>query len=251
MRKYVAEFVGTFVLVFFAVGAAVFGIDQSGVVGVALAFGLVLFALCYAIGPVSGCHVNPAVTVGALLAGRIGVVDAVGYWAAQLLGGIAGGAMLTFMVEAGNVTDQTGALGSSAYGETVNLTGAVVIEIILTFLLVFVVLAVTSVRGATPAAGAAIGLALAVVHLVGIPLTGTSVNPARSLGPALFSGGDALGQLWVFIVAPLVGGILAAGVYPLVYGPDKIGPDAEPALSRGWRRRGGVDYSRHTTLTPR
>ncbi|MGH8877082.1 MAG: MIP/aquaporin family protein [Stackebrandtia sp.] len=226
MRKLAAEFVSTFILVFLAVGAAVYGTDQSGVVGVALAFGLVLFALCYAIGPISGCHVNPAVTMGMLLSGRLSIVDAVGYWVAQLLGGIAGGAMLKFMVTAGGVTDQTGALGTNAYGDTVNLTGAVVIEIVLTFLLVFVVLAVTGRRGATPAAGAAIGLALAIIHIVGIPLTGTSVNPARSLGPALFNGGEAISQLWVFIVAPLVGGILAAGFYPLLFGSDKPEPQS-------------------------
>ena len=229
MRKLIAEFVGTFVLVFFAVGAAVFGMDQSGVVGVALAFGLVLFALCYAIGPISGCHVNPAVTVGMLVAGRLSITGAVGYWVAQLLGGIAGGALLKFMVTAGGVKDQTGALGTNAYGDTVNLTGAAVVEVVLTFLLVFVVLAVTGRQGATTAAGAAIGLSLVVIHLAGIPLTGTSVNPARSLGPALFSGGGALGQLWLFIAAPLVGGILAAGVYPLVYGADKPEPHTEPA----------------------
>lgn len=227
MRKLVAEFVGTFILVFLAVGAAVYGIAESGVVGVALAFGLVLFALCYAIGPISGCHVNPAVTIGALLSGRIGVTEAIGYWVAQLLGGIAGGAMLKFMVAAGGVTDQTGALGSNAYGDTVNLTGAVVIEIVLTFLLVFVVLAVTGPKGATPVAGAAIGLSLVIIHLVGIPLTGTSVNPARSLGPALFNGGESLSQLWVFIIAPLVGGILASGVYPILYGADKAPATAE------------------------
>lgn len=229
MRKYATEFLGTFILVFLAVGAAVYGIDQSGVVGVAFAFGLVLFALCYAIGPVSGCHVNPAVTMGMLLSGRTGIGDAIGYWVAQFAGGIAGGAMLKFMVEAGGVKDRTGALGSNAYGDTVNLTGAVVIEIALTFLLVFVVVTVTSRRGATPAAGAAIGLALVIIHIVGIPLTGTSVNPARSLGPALFAGGGALSQLWVFIVAPLVGGILAAGVYPLLYGPEPAEPRTDSA----------------------
>jgi aquaporin Z len=217
MKRYVAEFVGTLILVFFAVGSAVFGIESIGAVGVALAFGFVLLALVYAIGPVSGSHVNPAVTVGLLVAGRIGVRDAVGYVIAQLLGGIAGAALLKLLVETGDATDQTGALGSNGYGTAVNATGAFLAEVLLTFLLVFVVLAVVQ-HAPGNAGGAAIGLTLGAIHLVGIPLTGTSVNPARSLGPALFAGGDALSQLWVFLVAPLVGGALAALVRAVVAG---------------------------------
>lgn len=220
MRAIWAELVGTFCLVFFAVGAAVYGIEPDGIgyVGVALAFGLVLFALAYALGPISGCHVNPAVTLGALLAGRIGAGAAVGYWIAQFAGGIGAAAVIEYMTTGGGATDQTGALGANDYGATVDVGGAFVIEALLTFLLVFVVLAVTSKKGATPAAGAAIGLVLTVIHLVGLPLTGTSVNPARSLGPALFAGGEPLEHLWLFIVAPLVGGLLAAIVQPLLYG---------------------------------
>jgi aquaporin Z len=231
MRKLAAELLGTFCLVFFAVGSAVFGIHVIGAVGVALAFGLVLLALAYALGPVSGAHVNPAVTLGMLLAGRIGLRDAVGYWIVQFAGGIAAAALLQFMVSAGDVVDQTGSLGANDYGATVNLTGAVVIEVLLTFLLVFTVLAVTSGRGTTPVAGVAIGLVLAIIHLVGIPLTGTSVNPARSLGPALFAGGAPLEHLWVFIVAPLVGGILAAAVQPWLYAPEAVraGTEADAA----------------------
>lgn len=217
MREFWAELLGTFCLVFFAVGAAVYGIDTIGFVGVAFAFGLVLLALAYAVGPVSGCHVNPAVTLGALLAKRIDAATAVKYWIAQFIGGIAGAAMLKFMTTVGGVTDQTGVLGANDYGATVNLTGAIVIEALLTFLLVFTVLAVTSKRGETPVAGAAIGLVLAIIHLVGIPLTGTGVNPARSLGPALFAGGEPLEHVWVFLLAPLVGGILAAAVQPWLY----------------------------------
>ena len=203
---------GTFVLVFFAVGSAVAGLNLIGPVGVALAFGLVLLALVYAIGPVSGCHVNPAVTLGALISGRVRLNEAVGYWVAQFVGGIAAGALLKLMTSSfGKVVDQTGALGTDSYGKHISEGGAFVLEIVLTFLLVFVVLMVTEKQAAVGFAGLAIGLSLTVIHLVGIPLDGTSVNPARALGPALFEGGTALSQVWLFIVAPLVGGGLAAG----------------------------------------
>lgn len=215
-RKLAAEFVGTFVLVFVAVGSAVVGIDRIGPVGVALAFGLTLLALVYALGPVSGCHVNPAVTLGALLARRISPREAAGYVVAQVLGAIVAAAGLKALVEWGGVTDETGALGANAWGASVNTGGAFVVEAILTALLVMVVLLVTGRAGEPAAAGAAIGLALAVIHLVGIPLTGTSVNPARSIGPALFAGADVLQQLWLFVVAPLVGAVLAVGVWRLV-----------------------------------
>ncbi|MDN3241149.1 MIP/aquaporin family protein [Glycomyces tritici] len=230
MREFWAELLGTFILVFFAVGSAVYGIETIGFVGVALAFGLVLLALAYAVGPITGCHVNPAVTLGALLAKRVDAATAGKYWSAQFIGGIAGAAMLKFMTTAGDVTDQTGVLGANDYGATVNLGGAIVIEILMTFLLVFTVLAVTSKRGQTPLAGAAIGLVLAMVHLVGIPLTGTSVNPARSLGPALFAGGEPLAHVWVFILAPLVGGILGAVVQTLMYAHQSEGEAVEAQL---------------------
>jgi len=210
-RRVIAEFVGTFVLVFFAVGSAVFGLDDIGPVGVALAFGLVLLALAYAIGPTSGCHVNPAVTLGVLLNRGISAAEAGAYVAAQVLGAALAGGMLKLMVTAGGVRDQTGALGTNAWGTTVNGFGAFVIEALLTFLLVFVVLLVTARDAAPGFAGLAIGLVLTVIHLVGIPLTGTSVNPARSIGPALFEPA-ALGQLWLFVVAPLVGAVLAVAV---------------------------------------
>lgn len=211
-KKLIAELLGTFILVFFAVGSAVGGINLIGPVGVALAFGLVLLALVYAIGPVSGCHVNPAVTMGALLSGRIPLSEAAGYWVAQFVGGIAGGAMLKLMTSSfGKVVDQTHGLGTDSYGKHISEGGAFVLEIILTFLLVFVVLMVTEKEAAVGFAGLAIGLSLTVIHLVGIPLDGTSVNPARALGPAVFEGGSALSQVWLFILAPLVGGVLAAG----------------------------------------
>jgi aquaporin Z len=221
-KKLVAELVGTFVLVFFAVGSAVGGIKLIGPVGVAFAFGLVLLALVYAIGPVSGCHVNPAVTLGALLAGRIPLREAAGYWVVQFVGGIAGGAMLKLMTSSfGKVVDQTGTLGTDSYGKHISEGGAFVLEIVLTFLLVFVVLMATEKGAAAGFAGLAIGLSLTVIHLVGIPLDGTSVNPARALGPALFQGGTALSQVWLFIVAPLVGGVLAAGLNLLLWSESK------------------------------
>ena len=216
VRQVLAEFVGTAILVFFAVGAAVFGIDKVGAVGVALAFGLILLALAYSIGPVSGCHVNPAVTLGVLLRRGITVQEAGCYWVAQILGGLVGGALLKLMTSSfGKVTDQTGALGTNDWGKSISEGGAFVLEIILTFLLVFVVLLVTG-RAATPGfAGLAIGLVLTAIHLVGIPLDGTSVNPARSFGPAVFAGSHAMSHVWLFIVAPLIGGAVAALVLPL------------------------------------
>ncbi|MEZ5115682.1 MAG: aquaporin [Candidatus Nanopelagicales bacterium] len=233
-RKLVAEFVGTFLLVFLAVGAAVFGIGgfvgaagngpANGVVGVALAFGLVLLAIAYALGPVSGAHVNPAVTLAMLLGRRMPANEAVGYWIAQFLGGIAGGALLKLFVSSFGVTDQSGGLGTNSYDNgAINMAGAFVLEVVLTAAFVAVILLVTERVAAPGFAGIAIGLALTTVHLVGIPLDGTSVNPARSLGPALFAGGDALGQVWLFIVAPLIGGAVAVGVWLLT----RVEPAAE------------------------
>lgn len=223
-RKLAAEALGTFVLVFFAVGSAVFGLQAIGAVGVALAFGLVLLALAYAIGPVSGCHVNPAVTLGVLLARRISPREAGGYVIAQVVGAILAGGALKALVSWGGVKDQTGALGTNAWGKNINGGGAFAVEVILTALLVLVVLLVTGRATAPGFAGLAIGLTLTVIHLVGIPLTGTSVNPARSIGPALFEGGEALKQLWLFVIAPLIGAFVAFGVWPLV----RADGDADP-----------------------
>lgn len=225
-RKLAAEFVGTFLLVFLAVGAAVFGIaggvgldaagPASGTVGVAFAFGLVVLMLAYAFGPVSGTHVNPAVTLGVFLAKRIPGREAGLYMVAQVAGAIVGAALLKLFVSSFGVKDQTGALGTNSYDNgAIDMAGAFVLETVLTAAFVLVILLVTE-RVATPAAaGLAIGLALTAVHLVGIPLTGTSVNPARSLGPALFEGGTAMSQLWLFILAPLVGAVLGALTWKL------------------------------------
>jgi aquaporin Z len=229
-RKFLAELFGTAVLVFFAVGVAtlMFGFKfdggsvAAGVLATALTFGLVLLALAYAIGPISGCHVNPAVTIGALLARRIGLGEVLGYWLAQFLGGYAGAWVLWSLLKQSSIyhTSVQG-LGTDGYGTSslVHLSagGAFLAEVILTALFVFVILSVTGPVGNAGTAGVVIGLTLTVVHLIGIPLTGTSVNPARSLGPALIVGGTALSQVWLFIVAPLVGGIAAAIVHAVLY----------------------------------
>jgi aquaporin Z len=225
-RKFAAEAVGTFFLVVFGVGVATlsfgFGFTgaskSAGVVATALAFGLVLTGLAYSLGPLSGCHVNPAVTLGFLVSGRLALRDAIGYWAAQFAGGIAG-ALVLWGVMSGSPSysrKETG-LGANGYDKLsmvhINVGGAFGAEVILTLLFVFVILMVTSKIGAPGFAGLVIGLTLTIVHLIGIPLTGTSVNPARSLGPALIVGGDALNQVWLFIVAPLAGGAIASLLY--------------------------------------
>jgi aquaporin Z len=244
IRKLAVEFLGTAILVFFAVGVAtlMFGFKfaggsvAAGVVATALAFGLTLLALVYLIGPVSGCHVNPAVTMGALLTGRIGVTEAVGYLIAQFAGGIVGALVLwgTFSTSPLYHRTVTG-LGTDGYGSKsmihIGVGGAFIFEVVLTAIFVFVVLRVTSATANPATAAIAIGLGLTVVHLVGIPVTGTSVNPARSLGPALVVGGTALSQVWLFIVAPLAGGVLAAGLHRSLYREEDAGlaAEAQPA----------------------
>ena len=228
-RALLAEGLGTALLVFFGAGAATlsFGFKiagtslSAGVVATALVFGLVLLVLVYGIGPVSGCHVNPAVTIGFLAARRITFVDALGYWGAQVVGGIAGAAGLYGIVRTTSSYHASMGLGADGYGKAsmigANAAGAFTAEVVLTFVFVFVILAVTRRASNATVAGVVIGLALVLVHLVGIPIDGTSVNPARSIGPALFVGGSALSQLWVFIVAPLVGGSISALVYQFLY----------------------------------
>lgn len=220
VRSVAAEFLGTALLVFLAVGSAVGGIDAIGPVGVALAFGLVLLALAYAIGAISGCHINPAVTLGVLLAKGMTGTEAAYYWGAQFAGGVVGAALLKLMTSGfGGVTDETGNLGANNWGPNITLGGAFLLEVVLTFVFVTVILLVTG-RSATPGfAGLAIGLSLTAVHLVGIPLDGTSVNPARSFGPALFAGGESLAHVWLFIVAPLIGAALAYAVVRVLSTP--------------------------------
>jgi len=230
VRKIVAELLGTGLLVYFGVGVATlsfgFGTTGSsfaaGVVATALAFGLVLLALAYVLGPISGCHINPAVTIGAWLSGRVPLRDALGYWAAQFIGGILGALLLwaTFSCSPLYSRSKTG-LGTNGWGAAshihINAGGAFLIEVIMTAVFVFAVLGATSKTSNAATAGIIIGFSLTVVHFIGIPITGTSVNPARSLGPALVVDGTALSQVWLFIVAPLVGGALAAGLHRVLY----------------------------------
>ncbi len=217
MRKYLAEFLGTLVLVFMGCGSAMLlGCDASGGhLAVALAFGLSIVAMAYVIGGVSGCHVNPAVSLAMLLSRKMSLSDFVGYVVAQFAGAIVGAALLKAFVRFG-APDLTGALGSNGLG-TIGVGGAVLAEIILTAIFVFTILGVTSDPGKGSVAGIVIGLTLAFVHIVGIPLTGTSVNPARSFGPALWAGGQALSNVWVFLLAPLVGAALAALAFRFFY----------------------------------
>ncbi|MBQ6911701.1 MAG: MIP family channel protein [Bacteroidales bacterium] len=213
MKKYVAECLGTFVLTFLGCASAMFiGCGEpAGVVGVAIAFGLTVVAMAYTIGGVSGCHINPAITLAVALSGRMSWKDACGYWVGQLIGGIIAGACLLLLANVVAAPDLTGALGSNGVANAGGVGGAFLVEVIATFLFVLVVLGTTDSKiGAGNLAGLAIGLTLILVHLVCINLTGTSVNPARSIGPAIFAGGQALKDVWVFICAPLVGGALSA-----------------------------------------
>ena len=209
MKKYLAEFIGTFVLVLFACGvAAVTGcaVPEAAYVATALAFGLVIVAMAYSIGNISGCHINPAVSLAVWMNKGMSTKDFIGYVIAQFLGAIAGAAVLFALLGSNAALGQNGLADGS-------VVKSLVVEIILTFVFVLSILGVTSKVENGKVAGLVIGLSLTMVHLFGIPFTGTSVNPARSFGPALFVGGEALSCVWVFIVAPLVGGALAALVW--------------------------------------
>ena len=216
MKKYIAECLGTFVLTFLGCGTAMFlGCNTpAGVVGTAVAFGLSVIAMAYTIGSISGCHINPAITLGVALSGRMSWKDACGYWCGQVVGGIIAGALLLALTKVVSAPDLTGGLGSNGVANAGGVWGACLVEVIATFLFVLVVLGTTDEKlGAGKKAGIVIGLTLILIHLVCINLTGTSVNPARSIGPALFACGDALKNVWVFICAPLVGGALSALVW--------------------------------------
>jgi len=232
-KKLAAEFIGTAVLVIIAVGTATenFGFKlfggstAAGVVTTALAFGLVLIALVYAIGPISGCHVNPAVTLGFIASGRMKLGEGIAYMVAQVAGAI-GGALVLWGIFSGvpGYSRSVQGLGTDGYGAYslthLGQSSAFITEVVLTFVFVTVVLFATHSAAIKGAAGLAIGMALVVVHLVGIPLTGTSVNPARSFGPALIVGGHSMSQVWLFIVAPFVGAIVAAAVHHVIAGKD-------------------------------
>lgn len=221
MKKYVAELIGTFSLVLFGCGSAVIagnmqvGPTGIGLLGISIAFGFTVVAMAYAIGGISGCHINPAVTIGFLVAGKMEVKDAIGYIISQCIGAIFGAAVLSLIVS-GKPGWEMGewALGANGWGEGYlggyNTLSAFVIETVMTFLFLFVILAVTSKFGNGTMAGLAIGVTLMLIYLVAIPVTGASVNPARSLGPAIFAGGKAFAQLWLFFFAPILGAVLAA-----------------------------------------
>ena len=216
MKKYIAECIGTFVLTFLGCGAAVSlscGTDTASVVGTAIAFGLSVVAMAYTIGGISGCHINPAITLGCLVTGRISCKDSIGYIVGQVIGGIIAGAVLYALYPGSG-------LGANGIGAGCNGCWCIALtaEIILTALFVLVVLGAThKTNGATGNfAGLAIGLSLILIHLVGIYFTGTSVNPARSIGPAIFACGEALTNLWIFIVGPFVGALVAACLWKLV-----------------------------------
>ena len=225
IKKYIAEFIGTAVLVLFGCGAAVtantlLGNEGTGIplafstLLIAFAFGLSIVAMAYSIGNVSGCHINPAVSLAMLIAGRISLTDFIGYVIAQFLGGICGAGILCFFL------GSNASLGTNGYGEAsamgTPMMVAFVVEVVLTFVFLLLILGVTSKPEFANLAGLIIGLTLTLIHILGIPFTGTSVNPARSFGPALLAGGTALGQVWLFILAPLVGAALAAVVHKYV-----------------------------------
>ncbi len=228
MKKYVAELIGTFVLVLGGCGTAIFAGGAVGFLGVALAFGLTVVAMAYGIGAISGAHLNPAVSVGVFAAGRMSAKDLGGYIVAQVLGGILAAALLAFIV--GQYGGALGTFAANGYGEGffgndaggyvhISAAGAFVAEMVLTFIFLLVILGVTAKNAPNGFAGLAIGLTLTLIHLISIPLTNTSVNPARSISQAIFSENAlALPQLWVFIVAPIVGAALAACVWKYLSG---------------------------------
>lgn len=225
MKKYIAEFIGTAVLVVFGCGSAVAANTLVAGNGaeiplalstllIAFAFGLSIVAMAYSIGNVSGCHINPAVSFGLLVAGKMTVKDFIGYIVAQFLGGIAGAGLLVAFFGSNESLGQNGYAEASALGTSMPV--AFLVEVVLTFVFVLLILGVTSKTENASVVGLVIGLTLTLIHILGIPFTGTSVNPARSFGPALLAGGTALAQVWLFIVAPLVGGGIAALVHRYV-----------------------------------
>jgi len=219
MQKYIAEFVGTFTLVLFGCGTAVVAFQNVGNLGIAFAFGFALVAMAYGIGPVSGCHINPAVSLGVFAAGRMSKHDLVGYVVGQLLGGVTGAAVLLMIANgllAGYSVAQ-GGLGQngwgSGYAAGYSLLSAMVFEFVATLIFVTVILGSTHAGAPTAMAGLAIGITLVAIHIFGINITGVSVNPARSLGPALLVGGTALAQVWMFLVVPSAAGFVAGVIY--------------------------------------
>ena len=214
MKKYLCEFIGTAVLVLFGCGSAAIAGGALGTLGIALAFGLSIVAMAYVIGDVSGCHINPAVSLAMLINKKMSVKDFCFYVIAQVLGAIAGIGILYGIIACSSLDVAVCGLGANGFGEgygvELNMLGALIVEVVLTFVFIYTILGVTSDEKKGSVAGIVIGLTLAFVHIMGIPLTGTSVNPARSLAPAIFLCGTAIKQVWVFIVAPFVGSAIAA-----------------------------------------
>ena len=214
MKTLIAELIGTFALVLFGCGSAVLAGGEVGQLGIAFAFGLAIVAMAYGIGPISGCHVNPAVSFGAFMAGRMTLTSMFQYWIAQFIGAVLGAAVL-YLIASGKAGYDLAAngLGQNGWGTgylgEYSLVAALVFEVVATFLFLVVILGATQKSAPGMVAGLAIGLTLAVIHIVGIQVTGVSVNPARSFGPAVIVGGDAISQLWLFLVAPLIGAALA------------------------------------------
>ena len=213
MQKFVAEFIGTLTLVLFGCGAVVLGGEHVGQLGIALAFGFAIVAMAYGIGSISGCHVNPAVSLGAFIAGRMSAREMLVYWVAQFLGALVGAGILAA------IAGMAGGLGQNGWGPGYNgefsMQAALIFEVVMTAIFVIVILGSTSAEAPAGFAGLAIGITLAVIHIVGIQVTGVSVNPARSFGPAVLVGGQAIAQLWLFIVAPLVGALIGGALYRL------------------------------------
>jgi len=217
LKKFVAELIGTAVLVLFGCGAAVLGGENVGQLGIALAFGFAIIAMAYSIGPVSGCHVNPAVSLAAFVAGKMSAKDMGLYWIAQFIGAIIGAFVLASIAQ--GTPGEPISLGQNGWGPgylgEYPLMAAAIFEVVMTAIFVVAILGVTGEKAHGPFAGLAIGLTLAVIHIVGIQVTGVSVNPARSFGPALLAGGEALSQVWLFFVAPAAGAILGALLFRL------------------------------------
>jgi aquaporin Z len=215
-----AEFFGTMVLMLIGPGSAILASDTIGNLGVALAFGFALLIMAYAIGHVSGCHINPAVTLAFVVSGKLSVARAVYYWVAQAAGAVAGGLLLFIVTEGGDL-DNTGVFAANGWGDKIGspfgLGAVIVVEIVFTALLVFVVLSTTTVGYPLGFGGLAAGLTLGAIHLATIPVDNTSVNPARSLGAAVFAGGDAWTQIWAFIIWPAVGGFVGALVWAFIH----------------------------------
>lgn len=237
MKKYLAELVGTFILVLFGCGTAVVAGGQLGIVGIAFAFGFALIGAAYGIGPISGCHINPAVSLGVWAAGRMSLKDMIGYWIGQFIGAIIAAWVLSFYIVggiAGGYDVAVNGLGQNGWGPGYqggyNVISAIAFEFVATLIFVIVILGSTQKAAPSRLAGLSIGITLTAIHLFGIHITGTSVNPARSFGPALFVGGQALKQVWLFLLIPSVGGLVAGLLFRIK--ALEVSEEAEEKLTR-------------------